>query len=64
VSVNAATQISRWASDSGVNNLYATLAAGAKQLEDLAHRLRDDLKIYLQVEELNIPAEVSPGLPL
>jgi hypothetical protein len=60
--VNAAAQIGRWASDSGVNNLYATLLAGAKQLEDLAHKLREDLTTYLQVEELNIP-KASPGLP-
>ncbi len=63
VSVNAAAQIGRWASDSGVNNLEATLVAGAKQLDDLAHKLREDLKTYLQVEELNIP-KASPGLPL
>ncbi len=64
VSLNAVTQIGRWAVDSGENNLYATLVAGAKQLDDLAHKLREDLKIYLQVEELNIPTKISPGLPL
>ncbi|MGH3776435.1 MAG: hypothetical protein ACRDRR_12000 [Pseudonocardiaceae bacterium] len=63
VSVNAAAQIGRWASDSGVNNLYATLLAGAKQLDDLSHKLREDMKTYLQVDELNIP-KASPGLPL
>ncbi len=63
VSVNAVAQIGRWAVDSGENNLHATLVAGAKQLEDLAQKLRDDLKTYLQVEELNIP-KASPGLPL
>ncbi len=63
VSMNAVVQIGRWASDAGTNNLEATLKAGAKQLEDLAHKLREDLKIYLQVEELNIP-KASPGLPL
>ena len=63
VSLNAVEQIGRWASDGGVNNLEATLRAGAKQLEDLAQKLREDLKIYLQVEELNIP-HASPGLPL
>ncbi|HKR51249.1 MAG TPA: hypothetical protein VJT72_17015 [Pseudonocardiaceae bacterium] len=63
VSVNAVTQIGRWASDSGTNNLYATLIGGAQQLNDLAHKLRDDLKTYLEVEELNLP-KGSPGLPL
>jgi hypothetical protein len=63
VSMNAVIQIGKWASDSGANNLYATLIAGAKQLEDLAHKLREDLKIYLQIDELNIP-RASPGLPL
>lgn len=63
VSVNAVAQIGRWAVDSGENNLHATLVAGAKQLEDLAQKLREDLKTYLQVEELNIP-EARPGLPL
>jgi hypothetical protein len=61
--MNAVIQIGKWASDSGANNLYATLIAGAKQLEDLAHKLREDLKIYLQIDELNIP-RASPGLPL
>jgi hypothetical protein len=64
VSINAVTQISKWASDSGENNLAATLHAGAKQLEDLARKLRDDLKTYLQVDELNIPREPTPGLSL
>lgn len=63
VSMNAVDQIGKWASNSGVNNLYATLVAGAKQLEDLAHKLREDLKTYLQVDELSIP-NASPGLPL
>ena len=63
VSVNAAVQIGRWASDNGVNNLYATLLVGAKQLEVLAQKLREDLRAYLQVDELNIP-QASPGLPL
>lgn len=63
VSVNAATQIGKWASDSGANNLAATLRAGALQLEDLAQKLREDLKTYLHVEELNIP-KASSGLPL
>jgi hypothetical protein len=64
VSLNAVAQIGRWASDSGENNLAATVRAGALQLEDLAHKLRADLKAYLRVEELNIPADPSPGLPL
>ena len=63
ISVNAVVQIGKWASDSGANNLYATLVAGAKQLEDLAQKLREDLMSYLKVEELNIP-KASPGLPL
>ena len=63
VSVNAATQIGKWASDSSANNLAATLRAGALQLESLAQKLREDLKTYLHVEELNIP-KASSGLPL
>ncbi|MGH4005747.1 MAG: PE domain-containing protein, partial [Pseudonocardiaceae bacterium] len=63
VSVHAAAQIGRWAVDNGENNLHATLVAGAKQLEDLAQKLREDLKTYLQLDELNIP-QASPGLPL
>ncbi|MDQ3760769.1 MAG: hypothetical protein M3460_03470 [Actinomycetota bacterium] len=63
VSINAVVQIGKWASDSGTNNLYATLVAGAKQLDDLAHKFREDLKTYLQIDELNIP-KASPGLPL
>jgi hypothetical protein len=64
VSLNAVAQIGRWASDGGTNNLEANLLAGAKQLRDLAQKLRDDLKTYLHVEELNIPTIPSPGLPL
>lgn len=63
VSLNAVAQIGRWASDAGANNLEATLTAGAKQLSDLAQKLREDLKTYLQIEELNIP-HASPGLPI
>ncbi len=64
VSVNAVAQIGKWASDAGENNLAATLVAGAKQLEDLAHKLREDLQTYLQVDELNIPKDPSPGLAI
>ncbi|MGH3786340.1 MAG: hypothetical protein ACRDRG_07235 [Pseudonocardiaceae bacterium] len=64
VSLNAVAQLGRWASDVGTNNLEATLWAGARQLEDLAQKLREDLMTYLQVEELNIPKEPTPGLPL
>ncbi|MDT7712422.1 MAG: hypothetical protein QOG46_1111 [Pseudonocardiales bacterium] len=64
VSINAVAQIGKWASDSGENNLAATLRTGATQLEALAQKLRDDLQTYLQVEELNIPKVPSPGLPL
>jgi hypothetical protein len=63
VSLNAVAQIGKWASDDGVNNLAATLTAGAKQLEDLARKLREDLMTYLKVEELNIP-HPSPGLTI
>jgi len=63
VSLNAVAQIGKWASDTGTNNLEATLVAGATQLENLAQKLREDLKTYLQVEELNIP-QASPGLTL
>lgn len=64
VSVNAVAQIGKWAAGSGDdNNLATTLLAGAMQLRALANRLREDLKTYLQVEELNIP-KPSPGLPL
>ena len=64
VSLNAVAEISKWASDSGADNLEANLRAGALQLRDLARKLREDLKTYLQVEELNIPMMPSPGLPL
>jgi hypothetical protein len=64
VSLNAVAQIGKWASDSGANNLDANLRAGAKQLRDLAQKLREDLQTYLQVEELNIPTTPSPGLPM
>ncbi|MFY9807847.1 MAG: hypothetical protein WCC65_04750 [Pseudonocardiaceae bacterium] len=64
VSLNAVAQIGKWASDSGANNLEANLLAGTKQLRDLAHKLREDLKTYLQVEKLNIPTTPTPGLPL
>jgi hypothetical protein len=63
VSLNAVAQIGKWASDSGADNLEANLRAGAKQLQDLARKLREDLQTYLQVEDLNIP-KASPGLPL
>ncbi|MGH3884960.1 MAG: hypothetical protein ACRDSZ_00050 [Pseudonocardiaceae bacterium] len=63
VSLNAVAQVGRWASDIGTNNLEATLRAGAKQLEDLASKLREDLATYLQVDELSIP-KASSGLPL
>ncbi|HEY3896574.1 MAG TPA: hypothetical protein VGL88_14550 [Pseudonocardiaceae bacterium] len=64
VSLNAVTEIGKWASDTGQNNLAATLHAGARQLQDLAQRLREDLKTYLDVEELNIPQDPSPGLAI
>jgi hypothetical protein len=64
VSLNAVAQIGKWASDSGANNLEANLLAGTKQLRDLARKLREDLKTYLQVDDLNIPTIPSPGLPL
>jgi hypothetical protein len=64
VSLNAVAQIGKWASDDGENNLAATLVAGARQLEDLAHKLREELQTYLQVEELNIPKDPTPGLTI
>jgi hypothetical protein len=64
VSLNAVAQIGKWASDSGANNLEANLLAGATQLRDLAQKLREDLKMYLHVEELNIPTTPTPGLSL
>ena len=64
VSLNAVAQIGKWASDAGENNLAATLVSGARQLEDLAHKLREDLRTYMQVEELNIPTLPSPGLTI
>jgi hypothetical protein len=63
VSINAIAQIEKWASDDGVNNLEASLLAGSKQLKALAKKLREELKAYLGVEELNIP-KPTPGLPL
>ncbi|MGQ0776427.1 MAG: hypothetical protein ACT4NY_18705 [Pseudonocardiales bacterium] len=62
VSRHAAEQISKWAVDSGVNNLHATLLAGAQQLRDLAAKLEADLKSYLQVDELP-SLKASEGLP-
>ena len=64
VSLNAVAEIGKWASDSGENNLAATLRAGATQLHDLAHKLREDLQTYLQVEEVNVPTDPSPGLTI
>src|SRR6476646_8320544 len=63
VSLNAVAQIGKWASDTGADNLETNLRAGARQLQDLAQKLREDLKIYLKVEELTIP-NASPRLPL
>lgn len=63
VSINAVAQIGKWASDTGENNLAATLRAGAFQLAGLAQKLREDLSTYLEVDELSIP-QASPGLPL
>lgn len=62
VSLNAVDQIGKWASDSGVNNLAATLRIGAEQLSALAGKLRADLQAYLQVDELPF-REPSDGLP-
>lgn len=62
VSLRAAEQIGRWAFDGGVNDLYATLLAGAQQLRDLAAKLEADLKSYLQVDELP-SLKASDGLP-
>ncbi|MFY9809466.1 MAG: hypothetical protein WAK86_19720 [Pseudonocardiaceae bacterium] len=63
VSLYAVAQIGKWAADEGVNNLHATLQAGATQTRSLAQKLREDLKTYLNVEALNIP-NANPGLPL
>jgi hypothetical protein len=64
VSLNAVQQIGAWASDSGQNNLATALKAGALQLKTLADKLAEDLKTYLQVEELNLPKRPTEGLPL
>jgi hypothetical protein len=64
VSIHAVEQIGRWASDSGQNNLAATLKVGALQLRDLADKLEEDLRSYLKVEELNLPKEPTGGLLL
>jgi hypothetical protein len=64
VSVHAVEQIDKWASNSGQNNLAATLRTGALQLNKLADKLEEDLKTYLQVEELNLPKDATRGLPL
>ncbi|HET9257434.1 MAG TPA: hypothetical protein VFO16_19840 [Pseudonocardiaceae bacterium] len=64
VSVNAVSQIGKWASDDGQNNLEATLNTGAQQLDDLAQKLSEDLKTYLHVEELNLPKFPTGGLQL
>jgi hypothetical protein len=62
VSIHAVEQLGKWASDSGQNNLAATLRDGAFQLKTLADKLEEDLKTYLQVEELNLPQEPTGGL--
>ncbi len=64
VSIYAVEQIGKWASDSGENNLAATLRCGALQLKVLAEKLEKDLKIYLQTEEVNLPKHPTGGLPL
>jgi hypothetical protein len=64
VSIHAVEQLGTWASDSGQNNLAATLRGGALQLKTLADKLEEDLKTYLQVEELNLPKEPTGGLAL
>jgi hypothetical protein len=63
VSIHAVEQIGKWASDNSQNNLAATLKAGALQLRDLAQKLEEDLKTYLQVEQLNLPKYPTEGLP-
>ncbi|MGH3933342.1 MAG: hypothetical protein ACRDTF_25575 [Pseudonocardiaceae bacterium] len=45
-----------------MNNLAATLRAGAEQLSALAGKLRADLQAYLQVDELPF-RKPSDGLP-
>lgn len=55
VSIYSVEQLGKWASDSGENNLTATLKAGASEFKELAHKLEEDLKAYLQVEALNLP---------
>ncbi len=64
VSTYAVEQLGRWATDSGQNNLATTLKAGSSQLKDLADKLENDLKTYLEVEELNLPKDPTGGLPL
>jgi hypothetical protein len=64
VSIHAVEQLGKWASDTGPNNLGAILQAGALQLRDLAHKLEEDLRNYLKVEELNLPKDPTGGLPL
>jgi hypothetical protein len=64
VSIHAVEQLGKWASDSGQNNLASTLRAGALQLKALANKLEEDLKTYLQVEQLNLPKHPTEGLPL
>ena len=64
VSIHAVEQIGKWASDSGENNLAAILRAGALQLTILAHQLEEDLRSYLQVEEINLPKDPTAGLLL
>jgi hypothetical protein len=64
VSIHAVEQISKWASDSGQNNLAATLQAGALQLRELANKLEENLRIYLQVDDISLPKDSTGGLPL
>lgn len=61
ISIHAADVIGRWAADSDANNLVSTLSAGADQLSLFAEKLENDIRNYLQVDELHLPPE-SPGL--
>ena len=61
VSLNAVAQIGKWASDSGTNNLEANLLAGAKQLQNLAQKLRADLQDLPACRGAERPDNSQPG---
>lgn len=61
ISLHAVDEIGRWGAGDDVNNLAATLRAGAQQLSSFAARLEHDVSVYLNTDELELPP-ANPGL--